>query len=150
MDSWLVLWIILAALFAVTEILTVAFVAIFFALGAIAAAIVAWLDGSVALQMLAFAITGIVLLAITRPVLKRRLQSPSIPTNVNRMVGRTGIVTIPIDNDSNTGQIRVGTEFWTARWPEDAQASVIPVDARVGIVAVEGVTARVLPRDADA
>jgi membrane protein implicated in regulation of membrane protease activity len=150
MDGWLVLWIILAALFAVTEILTMAFVAIFFSIGAVAGALVAWLGGDAPWQLLAFGATGLVLLAITRPVIKRRFESPNIPTNVNRMVGRTGIVTIPIDNDASTGQIRVGTEFWTARWPEDAQAHVIPIDARVGIVAVEGVTARVLPRDSDA
>lgn len=147
MDPELVLWIILAAAFAVLEIATMAFVALYFAVGSIVAAVVAWLGGGLPAQLLAFAVTGAVLMALTRPLLKRRLESPDMPTNVDRMVGRSGIVTIPIDNDASTGQIRVGTEYWTARWPEDARGGTIPVDARVKIVAVEGVTARVLPHD---
>ncbi|MCW2925331.1 MAG: NfeD-like C-terminal, partner-binding [Thermoleophilia bacterium] len=145
-DSYLILWIIIAAGFAVLEIATMAFVALYFSLGAVAAAIVAALDGGLVWQLTAFIAAGVVLLALTRPVLKRRLESPDVPTNVDRMVGKGGIVTIGIDNDANTGQVRVGTEYWTARTPEDGPATVVPAGARVTIVSVEGVTARVLPR----
>lgn len=147
MDSELVLWIVLAATLAVLEIATMAFVALYFAIGAVAAAIVAWLDGGLEWQLLAFAVTGIVLMLLTRPLLKRKLESPAVHTNVDRLVGKGGIVTIPIDNDANTGQIRVGTEYWTARLPDDSVNTAVPVDARVTVVAVEGVTARVMPRD---
>lgn len=148
MDPYLILWIVLAATFVVLEIATMAFVAIYLALGSIAAAIVAGLGGELVWQLVAFVVTGLVLLALTRPVLKRRLESPDVAMNVDRMVGRSGIVTIPVDNDANTGQIRVGTEYWTARRPEEARSGgTIPADARVRIVAVEGVTARVLPTD---
>lgn len=143
MDSELVLWIILAAAFAVLEIATMAFVALYFAVGAIAAGIVAWLGGGLPAQLLAFATTGIVLMLVSRPLLKRKLESPDIATNVDRMVGKRAIVTIAIDNDANTGQVRIGTEYWTARLPEDAPAATIPVDGRVEVIAVEGVTARV-------
>lgn len=148
MDSQLVMWIVLAAAFAVLEIATMAFVALYFAVGAAAAGVVAWLDGPLALQIGVFAITGLVLMLITRPLLKRKLESPAVHTNVDRMVGKRGIVTIAIDNDANTGQIRVGTEYWTARWPEATPGTTIPVDDRVEIVAVEGVTARVRPLSA--
>lgn len=147
MDPELVLWIILAAVLAALEVATMAFVALYFAVGSVAAAIVAWLGGGLEWQLLAFALTGMLLMLATRPFLKRRLESPDIATNVDRMVGRGGIVTIPIDNDANTGQIRVGTEYWTARWPEDGHGAAIPVGARVRIVAIEGVTARVLPSE---
>lgn len=143
MDSQLILWIVLAAAFAVLEIATMAFVSLYFAVGAVVAALIAWGDGPMSMQLLAFAGTGLVLMAVTRPFLKRKLESPDIATNVDRMVGRRGIVTIAIDNDANTGQIRVGTEYWTARWPEATPGTTIPVDAKVEIVAVEGVTARV-------
>lgn len=145
MESQIILWVVLAAAFAVLEIATMAFVSLYFAIGSVAAAVIAWLDGPMWLQLLAFAVTGIVLMAITRPFLKRKLESPAIPTNVDRMVGRRGIVTIAIDNDASTGQIRVGTEYWTARWPEATGGAAIPVDTKVEIIAVEGVTARVVP-----
>ena len=145
MESQLILWIVLAAAFAVLEIATMAFVALYFSVGALVAALIAWGDGPMAVQLVAFAGTGLVLMALTRPILKRKLESPDIPTNVDRMVGKRGIVTIAIDNDANTGQIRVGTEYWTARWPEATPGTTIPVDAKVEIIAVEGVTARVAP-----
>jgi membrane protein implicated in regulation of membrane protease activity len=145
MDSQLVMWIVLAAALAVLEIATMGFVALYFALGAIAAAIVAWLGADMPWQLLAFAATGVVLMVATRPFLKRKLESPAVHTNVDRMVGKRGVVTIAIDNDANTGQIRVGTEYWTARWPEAAPGATIGVDERVEIIAVEGVTARVRP-----
>lgn len=149
MDPFLIGWIVLAALFAVTELATMAFVALFFALGAVAAAVTAWAGGDLPLQLAAFLVTGVVLMLITRPVLKRRLESPDIPTNVDRMIGKGGIVTIAIDNDANTGQVRVGTEYWTARLPEGEVGVVVPVDTRVTVVSVEGVTARVVPRPSD-
>lgn len=149
MDDLTIIWIIAAAVFTLIELLTLAFVAIYFALGAGAAAIVAALGGGIGVQLLAFALTGIGLLVLTKPVLKRRLESPDMPTNVDRMVGKSGMVTIAIDNGANTGQIRVGTEYWTARWPEELDREPIPVGAQVRILEIEGVTARVELRSDD-
>lgn len=146
MEAYVILWIAVAAGFIILEVVTMAFVAMYFAVGAGVAALVAWLDLGLAWQLLAFAATGIVLMALTRPLLKGKLESPDVATNVDRMTGKGGIVTIAIDNDANTGQIRVGTEYWTARLVEGAPEQVIPVDARVTVQTVEGVTARVLPR----
>ncbi len=147
MEGYVILWGAIAAAFVIGEVLSMAFVSIYFAIGAGVAALVAYLDAGLAWQLLAFAGTGIVLMAITRPFLKGKLESPGLPTNVDRMAGRGGVVTIAIDNVANTGQIRVGTEYWTARVADEASEEVIPVDARVVVQRVEGVTARVLPRE---
>lgn len=147
MESYVILWGAIAAGFVIVEVVSMAFVAIYFAIGAGVAAAVAATDAGLAWQLLAFAATGAVLMALTRPVLKRKLESPDVATNVDRMTGKGGIVTIAIDNDANTGQIRVGTEYWTARAADEQPELVIPVDARVVVQSVEGVTARVLPRD---
>lgn len=152
MDQELLVWIILAALFVVTELATVAFVALYLALGSVAAAIVAYGGGDLAWQLAAFVVASIVLLLLTRPVLKSRLEGEDIPTNVHQLVGKVGIVTITIDEQVSTGQIRIGTEYWTARLAEDVDhgVSMVPVDARVTVVAVSGVTARVVPFQASA
>lgn len=147
MEDWMIIWAVAAAAFVIVEVVTVTFVAIYFAVGAAVAALVAYMGGGFALQLLAFALTGIALMVMTRPVLKRKLEAPDIATNVDRMVGKGGIVTIPIDNDANTGQIRVGTEYWTARVAGDGEGVVLPVDTRVVVQNVEGVTARVLARE---
>ena len=148
MDTQLIVWIILAAVFAMLELATLAFVSLYLSAGAIAAAIGAALGLGITGQLLLFVGVGIVLMAMTRPVLKRRLESPDVPMNVSRIVGKGAIVTIPIDNDQNTGQIRVGTEYWTARRDSAHPGEPIPADAHVNIVSVEGVTALVVPRDA--
>ncbi|MCW2972644.1 MAG: putative integral rane protein [Thermoleophilia bacterium] len=146
MDSALLAWIVVVALFAVTEIATTAFVAIYLALGAGGAAIVAAFDGSYALQFGVFVIVGVVLMLLTRPFIKRKLETPDMPMNVDKVVGKTGIVTIAVDNDSNTGQIRVGTEFWTARRPDETpEGGALAAGSRVRVISVEGVTARVEP-----
>lgn len=148
MEQWIIIWAVAAAAFIIIELVTVTFVAVYFAIGSAAAAAVALGDGGFALQLVAFSVTGVVLLLLTRPLLKKRLESPDVPTNVSRMVGKGGIVTITIDNDANTGQIRVGTEYWTARLVEGLSDEVLPVDSRVTVEAIEGVTARVRPRAA--
>jgi membrane protein implicated in regulation of membrane protease activity len=141
----LIVWVAIAVAFAVAELATMAFVGLYFAIGAIAAAVLAGFEFDIAWQVLAFVATSIVLLALTRPFLQHRLQSEPVPMNVDRMTGKRGIVTIPIDNDANTGQIRVGTEYWTARLEDGSPSDPLPVEARVEVVRVSGVTAYVVP-----
>jgi membrane protein implicated in regulation of membrane protease activity len=140
----LIFWAALAVLFAVAEMATVAFVALYVSVGAVAGAAVAAFDGDVVWQVAAFVITGVVLLLLTRPLLTRKLQKTEIPSNVNAIVGKRGIVTIEVDNDSGTGQIRIGTEHWTARLA-DGEAGKVAPETKVEIVSVEGVTAYVRP-----
>lgn len=144
LDTYVIAWVVIAVVFAALELVTTTFVSIYIALGAIGAAVVAGVGGGLGAQLGVFAALGVILLLLTRPVLKGRLEAPDIHTNVYTVVGKTGIVTLPIDNDGNTGQIRIGTELWTARTPEGTtRGAVIPVESRVRVVAVEGVTARV-------
>ena len=72
-----------------------------------------------------------------------------VATNVDTVTGRSAVVTIAIDNHSNTGQVRVGSEYWTARTPGDDDPP-IAVGTLVRIESVAGVTARVVPRQAPA
>jgi membrane protein implicated in regulation of membrane protease activity len=146
MDSVVLTWVVIAALFAVTEIATTAFVALYLAIGAIAAAVVAGFHGNIGIQVGAFVVLGIVLMLLTRPVITRKFESPDVLMNVDKVIGKTGIVTIAIDNDANTGQVRVGTEFWTARRPDETpEDGELAVGSRVRVISVEGVTARVEP-----
>lgn len=38
----------------------------------------------------------------------------TVPTNVNSIIGKTGIVTIDIDDVNTIGQVRIGKEIWSA------------------------------------
>ena len=141
----LVVWIVVAvALFAI-EATTIAFVALYFGVGALAAALAAALGAPVALQAISFAAVSALSLVSTRGILTRSLQrAPAVRSNVDSLVGRRGIVTLPINGPAGRGQIRVGGEYWTAR-PYMPDCADIGEGEPVEVLSIEGVTALVLP-----
>lgn len=142
-----VVWIVAAlALFGI-EATTVSFVALYFGVGALVSAAVAALGAGLAVQLLVFSLVSVVSLLSTRRWVSRSLMRvPVMRSNVNSLVGRRGVVTHPITAAAGRGQIRVGTEFWTAR-PYMEDAPDIREGETVEVLAVEGVTALVLPLD---
>ena len=139
-------WLVAAIALLVAEATTGAFVAAYFAIGALLAALAAALGAPLWAQGLEFVVVSVVLLVLTRQLIMRGLgKQTGQRMNVYALEGQQGIVTIPIDNDAATGQIRIGSEFWTARSVDDHPAP-IPVGAKVDVVDVRGVTARVRPR----
>ena len=136
-------WWIAGVLFVILELFTLSFVLAYFGLGAIIAAIAGTLGVPIAGQTAVFCAVSLGLLFTTRPYILRLVQrTPYRPSNVETLSGKTGIVTIPISNDSSTGQVRIGTEFWTARTDTDLHEAV-PAGTKVRVLGVEGVTARV-------
>ncbi len=137
-------WWIAGVLFLVLELFTLSFVLVYFGLGAIVAALAGTLGMPLAGQTGIFCAVSLGLLFTTRPYIVRMVQkAPYRPSNVETLTGKIGIVTIPISNDASTGQVRIGTEFWTARTDADV-AEPIPSGTKVRILGVEGVTARVV------
>jgi membrane protein implicated in regulation of membrane protease activity len=136
------IWAIAGVACLLAELLTVSFVLVYFGIGGLAAAAVALVGGPLAIQVLVFAVVALGLLALTRKPLRRLVEPRKQPTNVHALTGRRGVVTIRISNDENTGQIRIGTEFWTARDVDD-DAPAIAAGEHVEVLEVRGVTARV-------
>jgi membrane protein implicated in regulation of membrane protease activity len=143
----IVVWIVAAlALFGI-EATTVSFVALYFGLGALVSAVAAALGAPLAVQLLVFSLVSVVSLLATRGMVSRSLQRvPVLKSNVDSLVGRRGVVTVPITAAAGRGQVRIGTEYWTARpYMEDSED--IAEGTAVEILGVEGVTALVLPLD---
>ena len=140
------LWLLAALVLLGAEALTLQFVLVYFGLGALVAAAVSPFAGPAA-QGIAFAVSAVVLMVLTRrPLVAWSQRQRGADTNVDTIAGRSAVVTIAIDNHANTGQIRVGSEYWTARTPGDDDPS-IPPGAVVRIESVAGVTARVVRRE---
>ena len=139
-------WWVLAALVLVgLETITPQFVLVYFGLGALVAAIVSPFVGPAG-QAIAFAVSAVVLMVCTRgPLVRWSARQRGTDANADTIAGRSAIVTIVIDNHANTGQIRVGSEYWTARTPGDDDPA-IPLGAVVHVESLAGVTARVVPR----
>ena len=141
-----VVWIVAAlALFGI-EATTVSFVALYFGVGALASALVAAVGGGLALQLLVFSLVSVLTLLATRRWVSRSLtRVPVARSNVNSLVGRRGVVTHAITAAAGRGQIRVGTEFWSAR--PYIESGDIPEGETVEVLSIEGVTALVMPLD---
>lgn len=143
----IVVWIVAGlALFAI-EATTLTFVALYFGVAALVAALGAALGAGIPLQVAVFAIVSVATLLGTRGMVTRALQrTPVIRSNVGSLVGRRGVVTVPITAESGRGQIRVGTEYWTAR-PYMEDSADIEQGTPVEVLQVEGNAALVLPLD---
>ena len=142
-----IVWIVVGiALFAL-EAGTLTFVALYFGVAAFVAALAAALGAGVPLQIILFAIVSVVALVSTRGIVKRTMQkTPLVRSNVSSLVGQRGVVTVPITAEAGRGQIRVGTEYWTAR-PYMHDSGDIDVGVPVEVLAIEGNSALVLPLD---
>jgi membrane protein implicated in regulation of membrane protease activity len=137
--DWVV-WVILAALLAVGEVLTLGFLLGLLALAAVLAAVVAALGGGLVVQLLVFIVASLASVALIRPVAKRHLRTPArIRTGTAALVGAKAVVTERVDDLS--GQVKIGGELWTARAFMDGQ--VIEPGARVEVARIEGATALV-------
>ena len=130
-------WLIAAAFFIGLEILTMGLTTIWFAGGALVAAITAFLRLSFPVQFAAFVIVSLVLLLITRPIATRYINEKAIRTNVDSLIGQNCLVTQAIDNLRAQGQVTVKGQSWSARsWKEDVS---IPENSIVRIEKVSGV-----------
>lgn len=144
MNLSVILWLILMVVFLAVEAGTVTLVSLWFAAGALAALLTALAHGPVWLQALLFVTVSAGLLLALRPLVKKYLAPKLTPTNVDSVVGSTGLVTTAIDNVSAVGQVKLGAMEWTAR---STSGQPIPVGTRVKVDRIEGVKAYVSPAE---
>lgn len=138
-----VYWLTGAAVLLLIEIGTVSLTSIWFAGGAIAAAIASALGLSMILQVAVFIVVSIVLLVLTRPAAVKLLNSQIEKTNADALVGRKCRVAATIDPTVPSGTIIINDVEWSAR-PVDGE-SVILEGTEVTIREISGVKLMVEP-----
>ena len=128
----------LAALIALCagEAATAGLVCIWFAAGALGAFLAALFGGPFWLQLIVFAAVSALALALIRPAAARHIRPRRSPTNDDRVVDQTALVTQPVDNEAGTGQVSVLGQVWSAR---SEGGAVIPAGAQVKVRRIEGV-----------
>ena len=130
----------------VIEGLTTALTTIWFAGGALAAAIAAGIGMGIVPQLLLFFCVSLVLLFFTRPAALKLMRKDTEKTNVEGLLGKKAVVIQKINNLAQTGQVRINDIEWMARTSDDSVT--IPVDTVVIIKAVHGVKLIVEPKEA--
>ncbi|MBQ1757999.1 MAG: NfeD family protein [Erysipelotrichaceae bacterium] len=137
-----IFWLIVAIASIVIEIITLGnLICIWFAIGALVSAILAWLKVYTAIQYIVFFVASILAMLIIRPLAAEYLRGNTVPTNADRLIGKTGVVTRDITSDS-WGEVLVMGVRWSAISVDN---TAIKTDTKVKIMAIDGVKLMVTP-----
>lgn len=137
-------WLIAFIAFIGVELVTMGLTSIWFGLGALVALIAALLGASTLIQFVLFVIVSTVVMVFVRPFALKYVNKNTEKTNVEAMAGKTGKVTVQVNNIEGTGEVIVDGLEWTARTEDD---TILNVGDLVTIVRIEGVKAIVKKED---
>ena len=133
MELW-ILWLVLIFLLVVIEASTVNLVSIWFIASGIVSLIVSFFIDNFFVQFAIFVLLGLLLLFTTRKFLTQLLKSKEdTKTNLERIIGNTGIVTKKICKHE-LGEVKVEGKIWSAISKEEIQE-----DEEVTIEKIDGV-----------
>ena len=137
MATWFaVFWLVLAIVLGVFEAVTVQLVAVWFALGSLAAIVPSLMGGSVWVQFAVFVFVSLLALAATRPFVQT-LKSRHVHTNADSLIGQIGIVVSDcIDPSRGLGRVAIAGQDWAAI-TEDG--SMVQKDEHVLVKGITGV-----------
>lgn len=137
------IWLIIAGICLIIEIMTVGFLIFWFAIGAILAMIVSLFTNNLIIQTSVFVLSSTILIFATKPFVQKFVNKKNdMKTNVYSTVGKTGIVIKDIDSVQSLGQVKVAGEVWSAIGLNDIN---IPQGTEVEIKEIKGVKAIVTP-----
>lgn len=138
------IWVILAGIFVIFEmVIPTDFLIFWVGMGALITAVVSIFTDNITVQIAVFCISSILLIFCTKPFVKKFMKnSANINTNAYSIIGKTGIVISEIDSISGKGQIKVGTEVWSAKTNTQAkieEGTLVKVDSIDGVKAIVSV-----------
>jgi len=137
-----VIWLLIAAALALSEIVTESFFLAPLAAAAVVMALGTLLGAEILLVAVIAIGVGALTLLVLRPLLSReRLDFAVGGAEHDFVIGQVGVVEERVVNDEATGVIAIDGEIWTARAKHDAQ-TFAPGEA-VEVVAVRGAVALV-------
>jgi len=136
-NSWI--WLILAVLFGVIEIITLSLTTCWFVIGALCALIASYFNASWEFQIIIFTATSVLLLLFVRPVAQSHFKIGAVKSGSPALIGEVGIVQERIAHPLY-GLVTINGQIWTA---ESLTAEPIEVGEKVEITQIEGVILRV-------
>jgi len=132
-------WIIIAGIFFVIEMATAGFLVFWFGIGSLAAMVVSLFTTNIAIQTAVFVISSAILLFFTRPLVNKFTKDDvEVQTNAYSIIGKKGIVIKEIDPVLGQGQVKIGTEVWSAKTLGDEK---IKEGTQIEVTEIDGVKA---------
>lgn len=127
------MWLILFVILLVIELFTVNLVSIWFAVGALAAGLVSYFMDNMMIQIAVFIIVSAISLLLTNKFVEKLRNGKIVPTNLDRVIGKIGIVTEEITK-LEPGEVKVDGKRWSA-----ISTKKIKVGRKVEILSIDGV-----------
>ncbi|MBP2001581.1 membrane protein implicated in regulation of membrane protease activity [Paenibacillus shirakamiensis] len=113
MHAWLI-WLIIAGVLLIFEMLTLTFYLLWLSIGAAAAAVVAWIvPDAILWQVVVGCVVALGLTVFTRPLVQRVRTSRGFQDSGTDLVGREGLVVEPI-RQGHYGIVKIGGDTWSA------------------------------------
>ncbi len=142
MTGTLILWLIILVASVVVEAATLQLVSIWFAVGSLVALILAKLGVPLGIQALVCLLVSGILMAFTRPLLKKIMPKRIAKTNADGSVGRTAVIIEKVDPAAAKGRARLDGVDWQA---VSEDGSVIDEGTSVTVTAVNSTRLTVIP-----
>ncbi len=136
------IWLVIAGVCLVIEIMTAGFLVFWLAIGAVISMIVSLFTDSILIQTAVFVISSAILIFATKPFVKKFAKTKNVKTNAFSIIGQNGIVTKEIDSINAKGQVKIDGETWSAVGKDDMD---IPKGTEVEVLEIKGVKAVVTP-----
>ena len=136
--SWWIIWLVIAVVMFVIEAVTTGLATLWFGIGAVVAMIMDLCGASVASQIIVMAVISAVCFAVCmiwiRPKLESLRKKNIQHTNADRLIGREGVVIVPLNATEGKGQVKIDGQIWSAKADTDIAEGV-----RVTVRSIEGV-----------
>jgi membrane protein implicated in regulation of membrane protease activity len=130
-----VIWLIAAIAFGIFELVTTNLVSIWFVIGAVIAMLTSLIGLPLWGQIAVFVISSGIVLFFVRPLATKYVNSKTIKTNIDALVGRITVAKTDIDNFKMSGRVDMDGTTWLAKSVDD---SVIATGEEIKVVKVEG------------
>ncbi len=131
------MWLIIIILLIIVEVMTINLTTIWFVISGLFALLLSFFTDNFLIQFSVFTVGGIILLIVTRPILKNIIKENKESTNLDRVIGMEGIVTSKIKKNL-PGEVKVDGKRWTA-----IASKNIDVDSTVKVLSIDGVKLKV-------
>ena len=133
------IWLIMAGIFVIAEIMTVGFLIFWLGLGSLCAMLTSFFTDNLIIQTSVFVVTSTLFILCTRRFANKLAnKEKTLATNAFSIIGKKALVIKEINPTLGNGQIKVDGQVWSAK--SDSQ-EVISQDTEVLILKIDGVRA---------
>lgn len=134
------IWLIIAGVCFIIEMLTIGFLIFWFGIGALISMLVSFIcPGNLWLQSIVFVVSSTLLIFLTKPLVNKFTKKDKcVSTNAFSIIGKKALVIQDINPDFGIGQIKIANEVWSAKTQD---GSIIKKGDQVNILTIDGVKA---------